>query len=296
MIASNRSAPLGGALGLRHPSLGCRIAGLGLGLGLLTSPALVHAQASVFETFDADLGAWGFSFGAQANGFDLGWSDTSLAGGSPGEFGGVFVRLNQLTGDLSMPRVLDTGSFAAPLAFDQLIRASGSMFLNDDSDDAGLDVHLGFFDANNPLNERLIIRIQPNGGNQWRFRVSANTSSGARIDAPTSFDSVPLEWSFEWTPSDSGGGGTLTGTVSDGVTTLSLPSPIVGFNTATLDSFGVWANSASSSDPSRTQQMFFDDVLYTVPEPEGGLLGGLAVLATALLRRRVRAASRLAHA
>ena len=101
------------------------------------------------------------------------------------------------------------------------------MFLDDDSDDAGLDVHVGFYLENNPINERVVLRILPNGGDSWRFRMAVNTSQGTRIDAPLGFDSVPLSWSFDWTPSGAGDGtGTATGTVSDGVTTLTLPAPI----------------------------------------------------------------------
>lgn len=252
----------------------------------LLGAGVASAQVSRLETFDADLGAWDTLFGAQADGFDIGWSDSSFAGGAPGEFGGTFVRVNQPTGDLSMPRALDTASFSAPVDLDQPFHAEGWMFLDDDSGDAGLDVNLGFFRESNPTNERVIIRILPNGSDSWRFRMAVNGGQGTRLDG-VDFDSTPLAWSFDWTPSGAGdGSGTATGTVSDGVTTLNLPSPFVGANAATIDSFGVWANSASSTDPARTQRMYFDDVTYTVPEP-GRALGGLIALA-ALRRRRAR--------
>lgn len=263
----------------------CLLAAIAMSALLTTDMA--SAQFSHFETFDTDLGAWDTLFGAQADGFDIGWSDTSFASGTPGEFGGLFVRVNQPTGDLSMPRALDTASFTVPVDLDLPFHASGWMFLDDDSDDAGLDVHVGFFRENNPTNERVVLRILPNGGDAWRFRMAVNASQGTRIDAPLDFDSVPLEWSFDWTPSGAGdGSGTAIGTVSDGVTTLNLPSPFVGANAATIDAFGVWANTASATDPTRTQRMYFDDVTYTVPEP-GRALAGLVALA-ALRRRRAR--------
>jgi hypothetical protein len=245
------------------------------------------AQFSRFEPFDTDLGAWDTLFGAQSDGFDIGWSDSSFAGAASGEFGGLFVRVNQPTGDLSMPRALDTASFAAPVDLDEPFHAEGWMFLDDDSDDAGLDVHVGFFRENNPTNERVVIRILPNGGDAWRFRMAVNASQGTRIDAPLGFDSVPLSWSFDWTPSGAGDGtGVAVGSVSDGVTTLTLPTPFVGANAATIDSFGVWANSASATDPTRTQSMYFDDVTYTVPEPAAALTGAIALIALARRRRR----------
>jgi hypothetical protein len=265
----------------------------GLLLPILAAVALLpagvaSAQLSRVETFDTDLGGWDTLFGAQDDGFDIGWSDSSFAGGTPGEFGGRFVRVTQATGDLSMPRALDTASFVAPLDLDVPFAAEGWMFLDDDSNAAGLDVHLGFFRENNPSNERVILRILPDGDDVWRFRMAVNGSQGTRVDAPTSFDSVPLAWSFEWTPSGAGDGtGTATGTVSDGVTTLTLPSPVVGANAATIDAFGVWANSASTTDAARTQTMYFDDVLYTAPEP-GVAFGGGVALAALFHRRRAK--------
>lgn len=264
--------------------------GVAAGALLATSPA--RAQVDVSESFDTDLGAFDTVFGTQADGFDVGWSDTSNAGGTPGELGGTFVRVNSQFGDLSMPRVLDTASFAAPIDLNQPFEASGSMVLDDVSDNAGLDVNLGFFRENNPTGERIVIRIQPNGGNEWRFRMGVNTSSGTRLDAPLVFDSVPLTWSFAWTPSGLGNGtGTAVGTVSDGVTTLDLPTPSVFANTAQLDAFGVWANSANTTDLARTQRMFFDDFVYHVPEPDPAGLGAVAIAVAFALRRRSRPAT-----
>jgi hypothetical protein len=270
-----------------HSRAGARLRAIAVvAAWVLLAPAVARAQVSVSETFDADLGAWDTLFGAQADGFDIGWSASSLAGGSPGEFGGLFVRVNQPTGDLSMPRALDTASFSTPIDLDQPFHAEGRMYLDDDSDDAGLDVHVGFFRENNPTNERVILRILPNGLDSWRFRMAVNASQGTRIDAPLEFDATPLVWSFDWTPSGAGDGtGTATGTVSDGVTVLTLPSPLVGANAAMVDSFGVWANSASATDPSRTQRMYFDDVTYTAPEPTAALLA-CAALATLSLAGR----------
>jgi hypothetical protein len=259
----------------------------GVAAGALLATSAARAQVDVSESFDTDLGAFDTVFGTQADGFDVGWSDTAFAGGAPGELGGTFVRLNSQFGDLSMPRVLDTESFAAPIDLNQPFEASGSMFLDDVSDSAALDVNLGFFRENNPTGERIVIRIQPNGGNEWRFRMGVNTSSGTRLDAPLAFDSVPLTWSFAWTPSGLGNGtGTAVGAVSDGVTTLELPTPSAFANTAQLDAFGVWANSANTTDPARVQRMFFDDFVYHVPEPGPAGLGAVAVGMALVLRRK----------
>jgi hypothetical protein len=253
-----------------------------LGLGAETA----SAQFSRTETFDEGLGAFDTEFGNQSNGFEFGWSESTYAGGEPGELGGLFVRVNEPTGDLSMPRILDTASFVAPVDLNQPFSASGWMQLDDESDAAGLDVNLGFFRENNPTNERIVIRILPNGSNVWRFRMAVNGASGTRLDGPPAFDSVPLAWSFVWTPSGAGNGtGTATGSVTDGTTTLELPSPLVGANAAQIDAFGVWANSASSTDLARTQRMYFDDVTYTVPEPLASF-GGAAALAVLTLRCR----------
>jgi len=256
---------------------------------MLFAAATANAQVSVTESFDTDLGAFDTLFGAQSSGFDFGWSDTSFAGGDPGELGGSFARVNEPTGDLSMPRALDTASFTTAIDLREPFHAEGWMYLDDDSDDASLDVHVGFYKENNPTNERVVIRISPNGSDVWRFRMAVNASQGTRLDAPTSFDSVPLFWSFDWTPSQAlDGSGTAVGSVSDGITTLVLPSPFVGANAASIDSFGVWANSASSTDLARTQRMFFDDLIYTAPEADGGSIGAACVGTLLLLRRRRR--------
>lgn len=259
-----------------------RLASAAIVAWTLLASTTAGAQVSVVESFDADLGAWDTLFGAQSSGFDFGWSDSTFAGGAAGEFGGSFARVNEPTGDLSMPRALDTVSFVTPIDLREPFHAEGWMFLDDDSNDASLDTHIGFFKENNPTNERIVIRISPNGEDEWRFRMAVNASQGTRLDAPTSFDSTPLSWSFDWTPSGSlDGSGTAVGTVSDGITTLDLPSPLVFANAASVDSFGVWANSASSTDLARTQRMFFDDVTYTAPEPGAALL---ALAAAAALR------------
>jgi hypothetical protein len=272
----------------------CRLVRCILGVALGGWPVSTHAQSLAVETFDLDLGGWNTSFGNHAGGFDFDWSDTQNAGASAGELGGLFVRVNEPTGDLSMPRILDTASFAQPLTLNQALSASGMMYLHDVFGDAGLDVHIGYYNESNPVNERLIIRLSPNSFNVWRFRTAANASQGTRVDAGDQFDSVPLEFHFDWVPSGlNNGTGTLTGTVSDGVTTLVLDSPLVGSNTATLDSFGVWADTASTTDVNRQQLMYFDDVTYTVPEPSSVVLGVGALLGSALLLR-LRAAGRRA--
>ena len=47
----------------------------------LLDAGAARAQFSRFEPFDTDLGAWDTLFGAQSDGFDIGWSDTSFASG-----------------------------------------------------------------------------------------------------------------------------------------------------------------------------------------------------------------------
>ena len=113
---------------------------------------------------------------------------------------------------------------------------------------------------------------------------------------------TPLDFKFTWTPSGLGNGsGRVSGyvqKVSDG-SKVTIPYwdidpstwPSYGQQWYNFDSFGIWADSSSGTDSTRTHIEYFDNVKYTVvPEPSAAWLwplgGGLLLLTRRMLRRK----------
>jgi len=255
---------------------------------VLFASALCASANSNTETFDTSLGSWTTTAHLTDYGMNLGWQNSANAGGTAGEVGGLITRY--LGGGANdMPRILDTVHFATPLDLTYSITVSGSMYLKDVA--ASQDVNFGYFDsaATDPNAERLVLRIQsPSsaGTGLWRFRTAVNGSSGSRVTvANNTWDSAPLTFDLTWTPTGLGAG-TLSGDVWNGATQLVLPSASVGANSAVFDCFGVWVDNASSTDATKTQYEYFDNVTYTiVPEPTAGLLLVMGMAALAFRKR-----------
>ncbi len=259
--------------------------------------ALLFAATSgradtALSTFDTGLGSWNTTALTTAPGFNLGWSSTSFAGGSSGEVGGLISRTNSPTGALGTPRILDTLSFAGgnTLTLNSALSVSGKIYLQDIS--AASDLNFGYFSATDPGNQRAVLRfISPAtaGSGIWRFRFGLGSSSGTRVNAPDStWNATSLDFSLNWTPSGlNDGSGTLSGSVANGSSILTIPSQSLGANTAVFDSFGLWVDSAGVTDLTKTQYTYFDNVQYTVvPEPTTLSLGALALAALAFRKQR----------
>ena len=93
----------------------------------------------VRESFDGDLGLFDLVVGLPGGGADFGYSDTSNAGGNPGELGGIIAR-NQ-----SEARYVADGTLGGELTTNDVIEMSGQMMLKDiDFDGHGF---LGFFNT-----------------------------------------------------------------------------------------------------------------------------------------------------
>lgn len=241
------------------------------------------------NTFDTGLGSWSTTALTSTPGFNLGWSNTGLASGTGGEVGGLISRLNSTTSPsgLGTPRILDTVSFAGgnTLSLNSALSVSGKLYLQDIS--AASDLNFGYFNIADSSNQRAVLRIispATAGSGIWRFRFGLGGSSGTRVNAPdATWNQASLDFNFLWTPSGlNDGSGTLSGSVANGASILSIPSQALGANTAVFDSFGLWVDSAGTTDSTKTQYTYFDNVQYTVvPEPTAlslfGLFGGLAI-------------------
>jgi len=246
------------------------------------------------ETFNSGLGNFTTTYGLTDNGFNMGWFNTGNASGVPGEIGGLVQRYNWPSSPTApnMPRILDTQSFATqPLNTLMTISASGKMYLNNPGS-AGTDLNLGFWNYSNPDPgaERIVLRIHSPSGGGWRFRPADGVGSGSRVTVVPS-ESIPLDFSFTFTPSGLlNGSGTITGWIYNGSTTTPLVSYNVGANSYSLNSFGIWVDSAGSTDPLQYQNMYFDNLTYTVvPEPSSVLFlslgAGLLLVARNKFRR-----------
>lgn len=264
----------------------------------LLAVVLPGARATnAYNDFSSGLGTWTTTYGLTDNGFNLGWSDTSYAGGSAGEVGGLVTRYAAPSSPSAnyLPRILDTQSFAGnPLNLNYAISVSGDLYLHDIN--ASSDVNLGYFNtaASDPSSQRLVLRIHsPStaGGGLWRFRFgdgNGSQSSSERVTVPSSsWDSAPLNFSFNFAPSGlNDGSGILSGKISYDGTDLSLFNRSVAANTWNFDSFGFWVDSASSTDLTKQQLIYLDNVSYTiVPEPSPTLLAGLGAGALLLVQR-----------
>jgi len=249
------------------------------------------ADINVFNDFATGLGTWNTTALLQDNGFNLGYQTTGWTGGDPGYIGGLGIRTNSPVGASGMPRILDTQSFIGqPVDLrNTTFSASGKMFL-EDLNSSG-DLNLGFFNTANPGGERLVLRIHsPSNPGQWRFRFGDGNGSGTRVTVPdNTWNAATLDFSFTFTPSGvNDGAGLLTGTVSLGATDLNLVPRSVSANAWTIDSFGVWWDSASSVDELAQQNTFFDDMTFTViPEPSVAMLLPLGAGILLLVRRKL---------
>jgi hypothetical protein len=273
----------------------CRVSVAAVASTLLLA-ALPSAYANdAHETFDTGLGSFTTTYGLTDNGFNMGWWNTGNASGVPGEIGGLVQRYSPGVSPAApaMPRILDTQSYlGAPLNTLMTISASGRMFLNNPGS-AGADLNLGFWNYENPDpgTERLVLRIHSPSSGMWRFRPGDGQGSGSRITVPGS-ESVMMSFSFTFTPDGNGlGAGTISGSIFNGSTVFPLVPYAVAANTYSLDCFGIWVDSAGSTDTAQYQNMYFDNFTYTVvPEPSVALLLPLGAGLFLLTQRKFRRA------
>jgi len=258
---------------------------------LLSSSPSSHAYtlAQQTETFSGGLGNWTTVQFNNANGYNFGYQNSGNANGTPGELGGLIVRSNSTSSPITatgMPYVLDTASFASQtLSLNDALTVKGTMWVHNIS--AGCDLNFGYFNLADP-NQRFILNIRPSGTDE-RYRLKAAGVTGGNLTAAAAtYDSTPLEFSMSWIPSGlNDGSGTFSGLVAlaGGGSPLTLASFAGPANTFSFNSFGLWIDSASTTDLQQQQNWYFDNVEYTVavvPEPSVALLALL--VAGGLLR------------
>ncbi len=248
-----------------------------------------YAATQLTETFTGGFGNWTLQSGLTDNGFNLGWANSANAGGAAGEIGGLVVLYNG--GDaFGMPRILDPLG-ASALNLNSPLSVSGQMYL-DGVTSPNMNVHIGYYNTADPGNQNLMLRMVSPTSDRWRFQFRGNGANGSRVTVPdTTWDATPLGFSFTWTPSGlNNGAGTIAGQVTKGATVLTVTSFAAPANTAVFDAFGLWIDSGGSTDITRTQIEWFDNITYTVPEPSAASLCILAGALSLLARRKLRRA------
>jgi hypothetical protein len=258
-----------------------------IGTALLMGLSTANADL-VYNDFATGLGTWTTTYGLTGNGFNLGWSPTGNASGVGGEVGGLVARYAAPSSPSApyMPRILDTQSFAGGnMNLNYSIYMSGRMFLQNVAN-ANSDLNFGYFntvDADTGTN-RLVMRMHSPSGGQWRFRLAAGQQSTSRVTV-NGLESVGVDFGFSFTPSGvNDGSGSFTGYVGAvNIGTLAVPA-----NSFSFDSFGLWVDSAGNSDPAALQNMFYDNVTFTiVPEPSTALLGSIGAALLLWGRRKL---------
>ena len=167
------------------------------------------------ETFDAGVGSLDTALGADTEGFDLGFSDTNLAGGDPGEIGGVIARTDNAFG-----HHLADLNIGAVSRLDRL-EVSGAFVISEDRGFNGL-IHAGYVNtasaSANPIdraqNQVGMSFVEPNDGS-GRFRVTgfSNLPGEGRARGNNLLIGVgePTGFNFVFDPSGAGDGtGTAT--------------------------------------------------------------------------------------
>ena len=251
-----------------------------------------YALSQWTETFTGGFGSWTTQYGLTDNGFNLGWANTANAGGGLGEIGGSIAQYTSTAtpSPLGMPRILDPLG-GGTLNLNSPLSVSGRMWLQEVVVNPNMNVHMGYYNLADPSNQNLMLRIvAASSTKRWRFQFRGNGSSGSRVTAPdTTWDSTPLGFSFTWAPSGlNDGAGTISGQLTKGADVLTVTSYNVAANTSVFDSFGLWVDSGNGT-LADVERMWFDDLVYTVPEPSAALLlplgAGLLLLARRNLRR-----------
>ena len=232
-------------------------------------PACAGAQTSGMKTesFDRDPGWKGVNNrSAQEHApitirQDFGYSNTSHAGGKPGEIGGF---LSQAAEPAYYGMVID------PLTMEQPLKASGKLTImkGGTPEDTAAHLLLGFFNAGT-INEwrtpnTIAIRISARGEKFMAYVEYCTSKWRAGGDSkpfpiktdPFSAGDKPHTWSLTYDPAGNGGKGVITATIDDKTAVCELGDGHKA-DGATFNRFGVMNVMKAADDGS---EFYLDDV------------------------------------
>ncbi len=234
------------------------------------------------NTFSTGLGSWTLAVDNHASGwitntaegwifnwfFSLDWTNSALAGGTPGEFGGHIARMNTVAPFVAHP-------FPRRVNLNEELWFRGRAYLRNHGPDGptppatnkiscNSDTFIGYFDSTaygDPPRIGLKLREPTSFGGNWRIAI-ANKPTYADVNlGGIVTEATPFTFDLHWTPSGAGdGSGTLAYTIA-GVSF----SAGFGPSTSTFDAFGFVAVQQGSDEPWRQATQFFDELQYLVP-------------------------------
>ena len=180
---------------------------------LLVAVPTSQATDMVWEsnTFDTDTGAW-FGYNNTANGQNVQWLNSNLAGGTAGELGGSVTRSTSVS---FYARNLDVN-----IDFNQPMHWRGTFSANSDLLTTwNMSVYIGYFNLNEALSGSLDNFIgwrsrepsTPDGLFRARARIAVQSNLSSDYVLP---QSVGIPFDAEWIPNGDGSG-TFQGTLGD---------------------------------------------------------------------------------
>jgi hypothetical protein len=254
---------------------------------LLVAVPTSQATDMVWEsnTFDTDTGAW-FGYNNTANGQNVQWLNSNLAGGTAGELGGSVTRSTSVS---FYARNLDVN-----IDFNQPMHWRGTFSANSDLLTTwNMSVYIGYFNLNEALSGGLDNFIgwrsrepsTPDGLFRARARIAVQSNLSSDYVLP---QSVGIPFDAEWVPNGDGSG-TFLGTLGDPGNPYWSWNQAYGATSAGpgFDMFGLWWHE-SNNDTTVGFDTYFDNLEYlvSVPEPSAISLGLIGLAALLMARRR----------
>jgi hypothetical protein len=219
----------------------------------------INGQSKDFSTdpnWDASGNRRTYETALVAGAHDFGFSNTSFAGGKPGEIGGIFWRTKPYA--YYADRV-------GPLTLNDHLEAHGKVILKVGAPDS--DMFLGWFNSTNrtsePTDAGNFLGIHVGGPTRvgHYFQPYVTTSTGTQCRAKTGPVLQPekvFNWSLIYDPNSENGQGAIHVTLGDQSVTLPL-KPGIKTQNATFDRFGLF----NSTIGGQVVRIYLDDLRYT---------------------------------
>lgn len=246
------------------------------------APAYLVPLAWTTNNFDTGLGSWTLAVDNHASGwitntyegwvfnwfFSLDWTNSALAGGAPGEFGGHIARMNTVAPFVAHP-------FPRRVSLNEELWFRGRAVLRNYGPDGSTppatnkiscnsDTFIGYFDSTaygDPPRIGLKLREPTSYTGDWRIAIANKPAFADYNLGGIVANNTPFTFDLHWIPSGAGdGSGTMEFTV--GNVTFSTG---FGPTSSTFDAFGFVAVAQGSDEPWRQADQFFDNLEYLAP-------------------------------